>query len=289
MIIAYSAGGDNDILARLLQKPLEKLIGTNLIIENIPAGSTKVGTMELMKAKPDGYTLMFHGDQSWIGTYYSKTYDFKAWKMLTPIANVATDPYSFIEIRADGPFKTWGELVKYAKENPGKCTCAGAISGGMPELVFNEIIKAAGIQCRYVPFAGAAPAKTALLGGHVDFRITQPAGAITGIRAGQTKGIGVSTEKRYDLLPDVPTYKELGIFNESIIMTRSVWGPPKMSPEITDKLAKFIERATKDSEFIKAAQDKWMYKIEFYSASKMVEELDKFEKMWGPQFAAFYK
>ena len=211
MIIPWSAGGGNDVLCRAFQPAFEKVLGQKILIDNIPAGTTKVGTMELMKAKPDGYTLLFSTTESWLAYYYSKTYDAKVWEQMVPIGNVTSEPYGFVETRIESPFKTWADLVKAAKENPGKLSCGGPGAGGMMELIMNEITKAAGIQTRYVPFAGAGPSKIALLGGHVDFRVCQPPEAITMIRAGKSRGLAVSTDKRMEAIPDVPTFKELGI------------------------------------------------------------------------------
>ncbi len=123
MIIAMAPGGGADVLARTFKAPFEAALGTKLIIDNIPAGSTKVATMELMKAKPDGYTIILFGHAQWIINYYAGIYDTKVWEIATPIANLTSEPYGFIEVKADSPHKTWADLVKAAKEKPGQLTC----------------------------------------------------------------------------------------------------------------------------------------------------------------------
>ncbi len=285
MIIPYSAGGGTDILGRAFQRPLEKELGVKILVENIPAGSTKVGTMEGMKAKPDGYTLILISAQSWVGYYYSKTYETKVWEKLTPVGNITSEPYGFIEVRAESPFKTWADLAKAAKENPGKLTCGGPGAGGILEILFHEITKTANIQCKYVPFAGAGPTKIALLGGHVDFRICQPTESIAMIRAGKTRGLAVSTEKRFDPLPDVPTFKEAGI-GEAMSLTRGIWGPPNMSSRIVEILARAIEKATKDPEFVKLVEEELVFKVEFKTGQVIQKETVDFDKAVGPKFAA---
>jgi tripartite-type tricarboxylate transporter receptor subunit TctC len=242
----------------------------------------------VMKANPDGYTLLFMADPAWVGYVYSKTYDFKPWEKLTPIGNLTVEPYGFIEIRADAPYGSWAELVKYGKENPGKLTCGGPGAGGVPQLIFNMITTAAGISGKYVPFAGAGPSRTALLGGHIDFRVCQHTEAIGMIRAGKTKGIAISSDKRLEILPDVPTFKELGV-GESIILTRSIWGPPQLPSNIIKILAAGIEKGIKDPEFIKVAEESLFYKTEFRLGPRMIEELEKFDKTFGPLLAALYK
>lgn len=288
MIIPYSAGGGTDVLARTFQKPFEKELGTKILIENIPAGTTKVATMEAMKAKPDGYTIILMPDRAWVAYYYSKTYDTKVWEKFTPIGNLTTEPYGFVEVRVESPCKTWADLVKAAKENPGKLTCGGPGAGGMMELIMNDITKAAGVETRYVPFAGAGPSKTALLGGHIDFRVCQPTEAITMIRAGKTRGLAVSTDKRMEALPDVPTFKELGI-GESITLTRSIWGPPNLPQNIVKIMTKAIEKATKDPDFVKVIENQLLYTVEYRLPDRVREDLKDFHKNWGPKLAESYK
>ncbi len=288
MIIAYSAGGGTDVLARSFQPPLEAALGGKVVIENIPAGTTKVGTMEAMKAKPDGYTLILMPDPGWVAYYYSGTYDIKVWEQMTPIANLTTEPYGFVEVRAESPFKTWADLVKGAKEKPGQLTCGGPGAGGMMELIMMTITKSAGIETRYVPFAGAGPSRVAMLGGHVDFRVCQPTEAITMIRAGKTRGLAVSTDKRMEAIPDVPTFKELGI-GPTITLTRSIWGPLNLPPEIVDYISKAVERAAKDPKFVKTIQDDLLYTVEYRPAQRLIEETKKFDQTWGEMLRASYK
>lgn len=225
LIVAFPPGGENDILCRAFQKPFGEALGTKVYVENIPGGSTKVGTMEVLKASPEGYTIIENADGGWVGLYYAKTYDIKVWEKLTPVATLTIEPWGIFEVKADSPYRTWADMVRIAKDNPGKLTCGTSYSGGMLELVFSEACKAAGIKAKYVPFGGGGPSLAALLGGHVDFRILAPSGALATIQSGKTRGLAVNSEKRMKLLPDVPTFKELGI-GEGIWLTRSIWGPP---------------------------------------------------------------
>jgi tripartite-type tricarboxylate transporter receptor subunit TctC len=288
MIIPYSAGGGTDVLARAFQPAFEKVLGQKIVIDNIPAGSTKVGTMELMKAKPDGYTLILSPTEPWLGYYYSGAYESKATEQMVPIGNVTSEAFGFVEVRIESPFKAWADLVKAAKENPGKLSGGGPAAGGMMELIFSDITKAAGIKMRYVPFAGAGPSNIALLGGHVDSRICQPPEAITMIRAGKSRGLAVSTGKRMESLPDVPTFKELGI-GGTIDMTRSIWGPLKLPSNLVNTITKMIEKATKDPEFIKVVQDQLLYTVDYRPPEKMKAELKKFDKEFGPRLTEMYK
>ena len=289
MIIPYAAGGGTDVLARALQRPLEKELGTKIIVENIPAGTTKVGTMEMMKAKPDGYTIELMADIAWSGYYYSGTYDTKIWQKATPIGNVTIEPYFFYETRAESPYSTWAEFVAYAKKNPNKIfSCGAPGAGGALEVVTLEIMKANGIHCKYVPFQGAGPSRIALLGGHIDIRVCQITEAITMIRAGKTKGLAISSERRLKAVPNVPTFKELGL-GETVYLTRGIWGPPKMPENVVQTLTKAIERAGKDPAFVKLVEDQLLYKIEYRSPKATFDQVESFDKRFGAKLTESYK
>jgi tripartite-type tricarboxylate transporter receptor subunit TctC len=289
MIIPWSAGGGSDVLCRAFQPAFEKELGQRILIENIPAGATKIGTMELIKAKPDGYTLLF-SNEAWIPRYYAKVYDTKVWEQMVPVGNVTSEPLAFIEVRAESPFKTWADLVKAAKENPGKLSCGNPGVGSPLDIVFKEITEKAGINIRYVPFAGGGPTKIAMLGGHVDLRLCQPPEAIAMIRAGKSRGLAVSTVQRMKALPDVPTFKELGLISgELYTLIRGVWGPPKLPSNLVDTITKKIEKATKDPAFIKIAQDEFIYTVDYRSPEQVRAFLVKFDKEFGPRLAEMNK
>ena len=151
----------------------------------------------------------------------------------------------------------------------------------------NAILKSVGVDTKLVPFAGAGPTKTALLGGHVDFRICQPTEAIAMIQAGKTRGLAISTPERMKAFWEVPTFKELGI-SEAIILSRSVWGPPHMPPTLVNLITKAVEKASKDPEFVKIVEDQFQYKVSTRASNRLIEELQIFDKKYGPTFATAY-
>jgi tripartite-type tricarboxylate transporter receptor subunit TctC len=197
---------------------------------------------------------------------------------------------AFLEVRAESPFKTWADLVKAAKENPGKLSCGNPGVGSALDIVFKEMTEKAGIHVRYVPFAGSGPSKIAMLGGHVDFRLCQPPEAISMIRAGKSRGLAVSTNERMKALPDVPTFKELGLVTGDLYMViRGVWGPPKLPSILVSRLTKMIEKATKDPAFIKIAQDDLIYTVDYRSPEQVRAFVLKFDKEFGPKLADLNK
>ena len=281
MIVPWSAGGGSDVLCRTFQPALEKALGQRILIENIPAGATVVGTMELLKSKPDGYTLLF-SNEAWITRYYAKSYTEKVWEKMTPIANVTSEPLACIEIRADSPIKTWDDLVKAARANPGKLTCGNAGVGSPLDIAFDAILKAVGVEIQYVPFAGGGASKTAMLGGHVDFRVCQPTEAIPSVKGGLSRVIAVCNDKRLPTLPDVPTFKELGMnVDDQYKIIRGIWAPANVPADIVQKLSSMVEVATKDPTFI-AAAEKMSYEVDYRNSAQVRAFVLNFDKQFGP-------
>ncbi len=286
-IVPFAAGGGADTLVRFFSKPLEKELGVKVFVEAIPGGSTKIGTAECEKARPDGYTIMHATELAWLGVYFSKSASYKFWEKLTPLANIATESYGLYEVRAESPFKTWADLVKYGKENPGKLT-VGISSRGVYDLMLDDVARSYGIQFKHVPFTGSAPTGVALLGGHIDFRFCSISEAITMLRAGKTRGLATQTETRLPHVPDVPTFKEMGHDVMNMTATRSIWAPPNMPKNLVDIYERAIEKSTKDPEYIKMVEEVFGCKVEFRPGPKVLEVVRGFEKQLGVKLAEFY-
>lgn len=290
LIVPYAAGGDIDMIARLISKPLEKALGGKIYVELIPGGSGKVGTVECEKANPDGYTIVVNPELVWLGVYYSGAADHKFWETLTPLGNIASEPYGFYEVRAESPFKTWMDLLKYAKENPNKELLCGLSTRGVFDIMLDDVERSFGVKFKHVPFTGGGPVGVALLGGHIDFRFTTGlSNSITFLRAGKTRGLAMQTEKRLSLIPDVPTFKEMGHDVMTVSATRSIWGPPNMPKNLVEIYTRAIEKATNDPEFKKSLEEDLAEHVDFRPPSKMLEAIRGFEKQLGPKLAEFYK
>lgn len=288
VIVPYAPGGGATVITRALAKPLGEALGTTVVVENKGGGSTKQGTMEVINAAPDGYTLVMCPPLGWIGYFYSKTYDEKPWEILTPIAQFAETPYNFVHTKVGSGLDSWAKVVVKAKANPGTVTGAGPAAGGLVEFAFNQMMERAGITGKYVPFKGAQPATTALLGGHVDFQITTLGDGITAVRNGQTHGLGVSSERRDPAAPDIPTFAELNMA-DTLMNTFSFWGPKGMDPKVVETIAKAVETAIKDKEFIETAEKKMAYQVGFKPGPEIDREVRAFDAKWGKELAASFK
>jgi tripartite-type tricarboxylate transporter receptor subunit TctC len=272
----------------IVPKPLAKELGTKVYVENIPGGGTKVETFECMKAKPDGYTIMQATEIAWMGIYYSKSLDTKVWEKMTPIANTALESLCIFEVKVDSPFKTFADLVKAARENPGKLT-VGTSSRGVLDIMLASVEKAARIKIKIVPFTGGGPGLVALLGGHIDVKFGSPSEAVGNIRAGKTRGLAVQADSRIPGLADVPTVKESGYDVLLVTATRTIWGPPNLPQNIVNVLSEAIEKSTKDPEFVKMVEETFINKIVFRRGPEVMEAARNMDKQLGPLLAEYYR
>ncbi len=287
VIVPFAAGGANDLVARALQRPLGKVLNGTVVVENLAGASTKIAVNELMKSAPDGHTLLLAGNVALMGYYYSGTYDTKVWDQMTILGQTGQMPWGMFEVRADSPIKTWADLVTHAKKNPGKLSAGGPAPGGMMNLFVIETAKSAGIDVTYVPFAGGGPSGTALLGGHVEYRVAQPSEVYPNVRAGKTRGLAVAFATRMPEMPDVPTFKELGIMFEVPPFGFDYWGPSNLAPALANQLSKAIEQALKDPEFTEVAK-RLVYQPVFTGPEALRESMKNFEKNIGPKLEAAF-
>lgn len=287
VIVPFAAGGANDLVARALQRPLGKVLNGTVVVENLPGASTKIAVNELMKSAPDGHALMLAGNVALMGYFYSGTYDIKVWDHMTVLGQTGQMPWGMLEVRADSPFKTWADLVSYAKKNPGKLSAGGPAPGGMMNLFVLETARSSGIAVTYVPFAGGGPSGTALLGGHVEYRVAQPSEVYPNVRAGKTRGLAVAFASRMPEMPDVPTFKELGIMFDVPPFGFDFWGPANMPPAVAGQITRAIEQAIKDPEFVEMAK-RLVYQPVFTGPEVLRASMKDFEKNIGPKLVAAF-
>jgi len=244
IIVGFSAGGSSDIGARLIGQWLQERLGQPFVIENRPGAATNIATETVVHAPADGYTLLMIGPSSTINaTLYDKL-NFVFLRDIAPVASTMRQP----QIMLANPSltaKTVPELIAYAKANPGKITIASAGTGSSGHLAGELFKLLAGVNMLHVPYRGAGPALTDLLGGQVLTAVIGISGAIEQIRAGRLRALAVTTTARATALPDVPTMSEfLPGFDAGDVLGL---GAPRNTPaEIIDKLNKEINAALAD-------------------------------------------
>jgi tripartite-type tricarboxylate transporter receptor subunit TctC len=288
IIVPFAAGGANDLNGRSLQVPLGKALGGTIIVENLPGASTKLAMDQFMKAAPDGHTLFLAGHGALMGYYYSGIYDFRFWDQLVILGQTGRMPWVAIEARIDAPYKNWAELVAYAKANPGKLSVGGPAPGGMMELTAIETARSSGMDVTYVPFKGGGPSGQALLGGHVAYRVAQGSEVYPNVRGGKTRALAVGFPNRMPEMPDVPTFKELGIMPFDIpVFGFDLWAPQGTPPSIANQISRALEQAVKDPDYIKASQA-LVYAPVFTGPAALKESIKYMETVVGPKMAAAF-
>ncbi len=210
MVVAYAAGGSTDILARITAKYLEQELGQPFVVVNKPGASGSVGFTALAKAEPDGYTI---GLINLSGVIINPIVqpDVVRYRItdFAGIANVVTDPGIFC-VAADSDIKTLDDLIAKAKANPGMISISHEGAGAGDHLGVVEFMKKAGVELNPIAFSGDAPAKAAILGGHIDALAVNVSEVAELINAGQLRGLAVQNARRSAEIPDVPTFTECG-------------------------------------------------------------------------------
>src|SRR5262245_4818776 len=244
IIVGFAPGGGVDIIARLIGQWLSERLGQQFIIENRPGAGTNIATEAVVRARPDGYTLLLvNAAKAVNGTLYDNL-SFNCVRDIAPVAGIMAAS-SVMVVHPSVPAKTIPEFIAYAKANPGKINMA---SGGVgsPSHVAGELFKMmAGVGMIHVPYRGLAPAMTDLLGGQVQVIFGAVTSSIEYIKAGRLRALAATTAKRSEALPDLPTVGEFVSGYEA-----SQWyglGVAKNAPtEIIDRLNKEINVALAD-------------------------------------------
>jgi tripartite-type tricarboxylate transporter receptor subunit TctC len=244
IIVPFAPGAVNDITARLSGRWLSERLGQQFLIENRPGGGSNIGIEAVVRAPADGYTLLVVGSTAAINATLFENLNYNFIRDIAPVAGVIRVP-QVMQVNPSLPVATVAEFIAYAKANPGKLSM-GSGGNGSPAHVIGELFKMmTGINLVHVPYRGAGPALTDLLGGQVQVGFLDMAGSIGYIRAGKLRALAVTTATRSEALPDIPTIGELLPGFEA-----SQWvglSAPRATPtEIIDRLNKEINAGLAD-------------------------------------------
>lgn len=276
-IVSWAAGGSSDMSQRLISSFIGKYLGQSMIVVNKPGGAAVPGTTEIAKAKPDGYTV----GMNWYASYVLRPHILKV--------PYKIDDYEFIlgfmrqrnaiAVRADSPFKTLDDLVKYAKANPNKLKFSGSPTASWQHLSGMDFNQKAGIQTQFVPYDGGRPSAVALLGGHLDYIVGQPVEYKGELDAKQIRVLAAVEKQRIPMIPDVPTAIELG-YNVAHPHMAILVAPKGISPERIKKIHDAYKAVLTDKEFIKIAKQTGL-EIEYMSGADVKKEIDELNAIYG--------
>ncbi len=263
LVVPFSAGGSTDLAIRLLAKEAEKHLGQSIVVLNKPGGGGSVGVASVAAAKPDGYTIghLPGGAPLFIMPFleklpYHPLKDFRCIMQLVDL-NFA------VIVKAGSPFKTFRDLIEYARQNPKKATYGTNAPNSISNLITEQIAKKEGVQFTHIPFKSSPEYQTAVLGGHVQFAVGDFNFSM--VEAGETRILLFLGEKRSDEYPQVPVIRELG-YDLRCPVILGIFGPKGLPDEIARKLEDALTKATKEPAFIKGMKD--LHLTVFYRNSK---------------------
>ncbi len=279
MVAPFPPGGQADLMARPTAAAMEKLLKNPVVVVNKTGAAGAVGMSFVANSKPDGYTLLMALSSISIIPEADKLFDRKpAYTMdqLVPVALISADPTIFV-VRADRPWKSVKEFVEDAKKRPDQISYSSSGIYGTLHMAMEMFMHSAGIQLKHVPYNGAGPALTAILGGHVDALASAPAVVLPHIKAGKLRPLAGWGAKRVDALPDLPTFKELG-YDAEFYIWAGLFAPRATPEPIMRKLRDTVRAAVQDPEF-KSAMAKMETPIAYMDAPEFQKFWDKDAKM----------
>jgi len=255
LLIPFPPAGITDLSGRLVAEGLRVKLGQPVVVENKPGANGVLGLRELLKAEPDGYTLMVGNLGSLVINYAIDTKaPFDPLKDVVPIAGTSEYPTAMV-VNNKMPVNSVKEFIAYAKERPGKLTFGSTGVGAMDYLAGELLMQKGGISMVHVPYRGGPLALNDLLAGQIDTIIEVYPVVMEQIRSGAIKGLAVSSTMRLPSLPDVPTFEEAGV--PGIVLTGwlGIYGPPKMPEDVRTKLGEAIVEVVNQSDIQKKFRD----------------------------------
>ena len=237
-VVGYPPGGATDILARLIGQRLSEKLGQQFVVENKPGAGNNIGTEAVVNAEPDGYTILLVNPANYINATLYTNLKFNFLRDIAPVASFNRVP-NVMTVNDSVPARSVAEFIAYAKANPGKVNMASSGNGTSVHLSGEMFMAMTGVQMQHVPYRGAAPAITDLLGGQVQVIFDNMPSIIQHIRGGALRALAVTTAARSPQLPDVPTVAETVPGYEASALF-GVGVPKKTPPEIIEKLNKEI-------------------------------------------------
>jgi tripartite-type tricarboxylate transporter receptor subunit TctC len=244
IVVGLPAGGNQDVIARLIAPWLSERLGQQIVIDNHPSGSNNIAAEAVVRSPPDGYTLLLVGSYNAINaTLYDKL-GFDLVRDTAPVASLVRVP-SVLEVTPSVPAMTVPEFIAYAKANPGKLTMASAGSGTPPHIAGELFQMMTGVDMLHVPYRGGGPALIDLLGGQVQVLFGGLPASIEHIRAGKLRALAVTTVERSPALPDIPTVASFVAGYEASTFF-GLSAPRATPPEIVQRLNREINTILAD-------------------------------------------
>ncbi|MHB1406114.1 MAG: tripartite tricarboxylate transporter substrate binding protein [Desulfitobacteriaceae bacterium] len=248
LLVWSAAGSPVDIMARQVAKVGEKYLGQPIVVDNKTGGDGAVAMQAMLASPAEGYTMTAN-TRSMVTSLATTLKDSLKPDQFIYVYKLQDDPY-LLAVRDQSPFKTLDDLIKQAKEKPGSISISGYGSDSAQALVGADWAKQAAIQTKWVPYDGGSKAVVAALGGNTDAVLTNLSGVVNQIKAKQLRILAISTDKRSDLLPDTPTFKELGYKDLVQSHWRGIMVKVGTPDAVVQKLYNALDKVASDPDFV---------------------------------------
>ncbi|RZM04151.1 MAG: tripartite tricarboxylate transporter substrate binding protein [Variovorax sp.] len=251
LVVPFPPGGASDVVGRLLAQRLTESLGVPVVIENKAGAATAIGATHVARAPKDGYTLLLSSGSTF--TVTPNLNDKLPYRLedFEPVAPVATVPFAFV-VKKDFPAATLPEFVAYAKANPGRINNATNGQGSMVHLLGELVASGLDVKLTQVHYKGAAPAMMDMIGGVVDSNVEALTNVVPNVAAGQYRALAVLSAERMPLLPDTPTFRELGYPSVVGETWYGVFAPAGTPAPVVQRLSTALRAITTSPSYVEA-------------------------------------
>ena len=251
LIVGFAPGGGTDIVARAIAPKMGEILGQSVIVENKSGAAGTIAADQIAKANPDGYTLLVgHSNSNAIAPFVLSSVPYNPATDFSPITYLGYVP-NVLVIKSSLPVNSVAQLISLAKSNPGQMTYGSSGIGSTQHLAGALFGKIAGIQINHVPYKGSGQAIIDLLGGQITMNFDTLPPNLQQIKEGSLKALAISTPKRLSILPNVPTFNEVGITGFDVTNWYSIMGPKGMDPAVVNKIDQAVKAAMADPQIKK--------------------------------------
>lgn len=276
MVLPFPAGGSVDAVARMLAAQMGKRLQTQVVVENVPGAGGVISTQRVVRAAPDGHTLLFTTPNHTINPAVIRNLAFDTEKDLAPVGLVAQIP-ELLVASGKQPFDDFKGFVDYARKNPGKLTYGSAGNGTLPHVTMELLLLKLGLSVVHVPYKGAAPALNDLLGGQIALKMDTVTTSQPHFASGRIKPLAIASASRSKLLPDVPTIAESGVPGYEGILWLGVLAPSATPRAVIDVLHRTMAEIGRDPS--------WAAQLEAAGVEPRTTTPEEFAKMISAEIA----
>lgn len=278
IVVPFAPGGGTDVIARTLAQEMAKDLGSTIVIENKPGAGTIIGTQAVATSEPDGYTLLMGTFANAVNPSLNAKLTYDPHKDFTPVALIARS-FNIVVVNPKSPIKSIADLIAAAKADPDKLSY-GTFGTGTSAHLAGELFKnMAKVNLTMVPYKGAAPAITDLIGGQIQVMFTTVASAASLIAGGQLRALAVTSAERSPAFPDLPTVAEAGVPGYAAESWYGLFAPARTPPDVIERLNKSAALAVQSEAFKKLGVNEGLVMV-----ARPPEELDRYfrgeEERW---------